>query len=146
MGSTSDNLAFRSDLISVRRKHTRYGEQRFASDIVTAMTKLDLFRESEAERIAAMQTTDVDDVHAESLLLRAYERGIIPAPALPNAIREWRDPSHEEFTPRTYFSLMNAVTTALGEKARKNPERYAVTTVRLNALFTEEGRFALSVN
>jgi hypothetical protein len=141
-----DNLAFRSDLISVRRKHTRYGEQRFALDIAAAMTSLDLFRESEAERIEAMQTTEVDDTRAESLILRAFERGIITAPTLPGAIREWRKPSHEEFQPRTYFSLMNAVTTALGEKARKNPSGYAVTTVRLNALFTEDGRFAPSVN
>ena len=141
-----DNLAFRSDLISVRRKHTRNGEQRFAEDLLGAMADLDLFRKSEARRIDLMQSAEIDDRSADSLLLRAFERGIVNTSELHPVIREWRQPSYEAFRPRTYWSLLNSFTTSLGDKAGKNPGKYAVTTMRLNSLFMEEGRFAPSAN
>ncbi|MBX9623644.1 MAG: DUF945 domain-containing protein [Gemmataceae bacterium] len=128
-----DNLAFNAELL-FRRRHTRFGEQRFAADIAAAMPKLGQFRELEARRIEAMGRTEVSDVAAESLVLRAFERGIVPAPLLLDVIRAWRDPAHDEFRPRTLWSWVNAVTTALAPKAKANPQAYAVTTMRLNAL------------
>ncbi|MBX9584729.1 MAG: DUF945 domain-containing protein [Gemmataceae bacterium] len=128
-----DNLAFTSELI-VRRKHTRFGEQRFAADIAAAMPKLAQFRELEAKRIEAMARTAVSDVAADSLILRAFERGVVTSHQLPLVIRAWRIPEHDEFKPRTLWSLFNAFTTALGPKARSNPQQYAVTTMRLSAL------------
>jgi hypothetical protein len=128
-----ENLAFSAELL-VRRKHTRHGEQRFAADIAAAMPKLGQFRELEAKRIEGMARTEVTDTLAESIILRAFEKGVVPAPLLPAVIREWREPKFDDFKPRTLWSLFNAFTSALTPKAKANPQSYSLTTMRLNAL------------
>ncbi len=130
-----DNLAFRSELM-VKRKHTRFGEQRFTAAIAGAVTSLSDFREVEASRIKRMTYQDLTDDQADALILRAFEKGIVTAPFLPRVIREWRNPSFEEFEPRTAWSLLNAFTTVLGERAAKQPQAYTVQTMRLNSLLS----------
>jgi len=130
-----DNLAFRAELL-VRKKHTRYGEMRFAAAIGEAVVKLTQFKEDEAARVQLMQATRIEDARADSLMLRAFEKGIIPTPALPRVIREWREPTFEDFRARTLWSLFNAFTTALGERAKVNPHAYAAQTMRLAAHLT----------
>jgi hypothetical protein len=127
-----DNLAFRAELL-VRKKHTRYGEQRFAQAIAEAVTRLSDFREAEGTRIKAMQQREVTAPVADSLILRAFEKGIVTAPLLPRVIKEWREPAFDEFRERTYWSLFNSFTAVLGERARTNPHGFAVTTMRLSA-------------
>jgi hypothetical protein len=128
-----ENLAFSAELL-VRRKHTRFGERHFTHDIAHAMPKLSSFRDVEAKRIEVMTTTELTDVEAESLLLRAYDKGIIPVQLLSRAIKEWRHPSYDDFKPRTAWSLFNACTTVLAEKAKVNPMAHSLTTMRLTSL------------
>ena len=126
-----DNLAFRSELL-VKRKHTLHGTQRFASDIAQAVARLADFRRVEAGRIQVMQHRELSPELANSLILTAYEKGIVSAPYLPRVIKEWRHPSFAEFRARTLFNLFQAFTTALADKARKMPSEFAVQTMRLN--------------
>jgi hypothetical protein len=130
-----DNLAFRSELL-VKRKHTRFGEQRFNTAIASAVTSLDQFKAEEARRIDWMKATELLPEQADALILRAFERGIIGAHQLMPLIKEWREPSFEEFRPRTAWSLFNAMTTVLRPRAEKHPHEFAVQTIRLNALLT----------
>lgn len=130
-----DNLAFRSELL-VRKKHTRYGEMRFAAAIGEAVVRLNQFKADEAARVEVMQATNVSNEAADSLMLRAFEKGVVSAPMLPAVIREWREPSYEDFRPRTLWSLFNAFTSALAERAQSNPHSYAVQTMRLSAHLT----------
>lgn len=130
-----DNLAFRAELL-VRKKHTRYGEMRFATAIGEAVVRLDQFKADESARVQLMQATEVPNEAADSLILRAFEKGIVSTPALPRVIREWREPQFADFRPRTLWSLFNAFTTALGERATTNPHSYAVQTMRLSAHLT----------
>ena len=126
-----DNLAFSAELM-VKRKHTRFGEQRFGNDIATAVQKLHQFKVDEARRILLMRATDVTDVEADSLILRAFEKGIITTPYIPKVLDEWRVPRHGEFEERTYWSLFSAFTSAMADRAKQNPHAYAVTTMRLS--------------
>lgn len=128
-----DNLAFSAELL-VKRKHTRFGEQRFAGDIAAAMPRLNTFQMEEAERITRMQSTPLTDEKADSLILRAFERGIITTHELPQTIREWRKPEHDAFRDRNHWSLLNAFTAALADKATKNAHRHALLTMRLTNL------------
>jgi hypothetical protein len=130
-----DNLAFRAELL-VRKKHTRFGEMRFAAAIGEAVVKLAQFKDDEAARVRLMQTAEVPDDRADSLILRAFEKGIVPTPALPRVIHEWREPQFEDFRPRTLWSLFNAFTTVLGERAKTNAHAYAAQTMRLSAHLT----------
>jgi len=127
-----DNLAFRSELL-VKRKHTRYGEQRFAEAITGAVSQLGQFCDEEVTRVRRMIVADLSDVVAESLILRAFEKGIVTTPYLPQVVREWRQPSFDEFEDRTYWSLFNAFTTVMAERAKSNPQAYAIQTIRLYA-------------
>jgi hypothetical protein len=128
-----DNLAFRSDLL-VRKKHTLNGERNFVRSIASAVTSLTSFRDQEADRIRRFMNQELSAELADALILRAYERGIVGAHQLPKVIREWRNPAFEEFAPRTVWSLFNAFTTALRERAVQQPHSFAVETMRLNAL------------
>src|SRR5437773_962183 len=71
-----DNLAFRSELL-VNRKHTRFGQARFAEAICQAVQSLSAFRETETARIRRLQHTELYPEQADSLILRAYERKLI---------------------------------------------------------------------
>lgn len=129
-----DNLAFSSDRV-ISRKHTAYGVNRYQEAICRVVAELGDYREFESQRIRRMQRTDLSDEQAESILLRAFEVGIIGPSALPQAIQQWRDPSFAEFTDgKTAWRLYNALTFALGKRAKTNPQAHAHATIRLGGL------------
>ena len=129
-----DNLAFRSELL-VKRKHTRFGEMRFSEAIAQAVQTLGQFKEQESARIKRLQVREIDDIEAESYMLRAFERGVVSHRLLPNVIREWRQPSYEDFAElKNAWRLFNAFTTALMPRAKSNPQHHAALTMKLGAL------------
>lgn len=131
-----DNLAFRSELL-VTRKHTMHGRVRFQEGIAQAVQSLGQFRQAESHRIDQMRSHELTDMQADSLLLQAYERGIISLRTLPQVIHDWRQPSHPEFASRTSWSLLNAFTAVLKHRSVSSPQHFALQTIRLNALFTQ---------
>ncbi len=72
-------------------------------------------------------------------------KGIVTAPLLPRVIKEWREPTFDDFRDRTYWSLFNAFTAVLGDRAKTNPHQFAVTTMRLSAHLDPTAREALHV-
>ncbi len=130
-----DNLAFRAELL-VSRKHTANGRERFREAIGRAVGELEAFRAVEASRVQRMRATQLADVEAESLILRAYERRIVSHRLLPDVLRGWREPGHDDFRARTTWSLYNAFTGALADRARSNPQQHAALTMRLASLLT----------
>lgn len=133
-----DNLAFSSDRV-ISRKHTSHGVSRYQEAICRVVSELGEYREYESQRIRQMQRTELSDEQAESILLRAFEVGIIGPSALPKAIQQWRDPSFSEFDgAKTAWRLYNALTYALGKRARTNPQAHAHATIRLGSLVLPE--------
>ena len=128
-----DNLAFRADLL-VKRKHTVNGARNFQAAIAQAVISLGEFKEMEAVRVKNMQERELSPDRADSLILRSYEKGIISALQLPLVLKEWREPSFEDFQPRTAWSLCNAFTSVLRARATSQPSRYAVQTIRLSSM------------
>ncbi|MDP1796859.1 MAG: hypothetical protein Q8K78_05235, partial [Planctomycetaceae bacterium] len=99
-----------------------------------AVQSLDQFREAEADRIEQMREFPLSDVKADSLILRAYEQGIVSLRALPPVIQAWRRPTHTEFEGRNLWSLLNAFTGALKSRSVSNPQQFALQTIRLHTL------------
>ncbi len=126
-----DNLAFSSEIV-VARKHTRFGQARFQEAMCRAVGSLHQYREAEAARITRMQHKSLTADAADALLLRAYEQQIVTSPLLPRVIHEWRQPSFEDFQPRTLWSLFNSFTTVLAERQKTNPQQFAALTIRLH--------------
>jgi GDP-D-mannose dehydratase len=131
-----DNLALRAELL-VRRKHSVHGLTRFTEAIAGAVTGLKQFQVTETKRIARMQEIEIDDAKAESVMLRAYAAKVVSHLSLPSVLKHWRDPKHDEFKPRNVFSLLNAFTSAMGPRAKTNPQVYAASTMRLFGLLDQ---------
>lgn len=107
-----DNLAFSSQIV-ISRKHTsrilgdldrlvaqvvgRFGEARIAQD----------------RRIEAYKGTDVSDTQVHDFLVRSADAKVIAYQTLPKVLDEYRKPRHEEFAPRTAWSLFNSYTEIL---------------------------------
>lgn len=128
-----DNLAFSSERV-IARKHTTHGVDRYAEAICKQVAGLSDYREHEAWRIEQMRGATLTDEQAESLLLRAFERGILSVRTLPVALREWRTPTFADFLDRNAWSLFNAITAALGTRALSSPQAHATATIRLGGL------------
>jgi hypothetical protein len=133
-----DNLALRSDLMApVRRKHTRFGLDRFREALSLAVADLDQFRLAEGARIKRFAETTISDVQADSVLLRCHLQGILSPRLLPKAHEAWVQPAHEEFRPRTLWSLENALTTTLAPVQRSNPQRFTDLSMSVQHLLSE---------
>lgn len=131
-----DNLAFTSEII-VSKKHTRFGQERYLEGLARAVASLGEYKRSAADWIARMQQHALTEEAANSLLLQAYERHIVGLRLLPRVINEWRQPSREEYRPRTAYSLFNCFTDVLGrERLSRFPAESALATMRLSKLLT----------
>ena len=127
-----DNLAFSAE-IYVARKHTRFGERRFHEGIATAVGSLQQYQQVEAHRIIDYRTRNVDETEAAACLLHGFEQGILTTRTLSHAIEEWRQPTLDEFQPRTAWSLFNAFTNALKDR-QSNPAQFAALTMKVYRL------------
>lgn len=136
---TCDNLAMSAELM-VHRKHTLNGVTRFRDDIAQAVNRLQGYQDQEARRIERMRETVVPDEAAESYVLRAFERGLVPSRLLPRVIQELRHPSFEDFRAPTLWNLLQHFTTVLGETRQGDPQKYALRTMRLTALLSQDPR------
>lgn len=126
-----DNLAFSGEIL-VSKRHTKNGQEKWGNAIRDAAGRLDAFRQSEAARIGHMRGVDIHDDHAYAYILRCWEKKIISHRELPDALNGWKNPAHDEFRPRTLWSLYNAITAAMAGKTE--PATHAGRTIRLAAL------------
>jgi hypothetical protein len=95
---------------TVRHKHT------ISLDLQDALRRA-LLRFVEEEGGLALWTDDLmavplDERQAGHLLLEGARRGVVPWTMVKDVDEQWREPKHEEFSPRTAWSLYNAFTEA----------------------------------
>jgi hypothetical protein len=136
-----DNLAFRSELL-VRKKHTANGMKVFGTAIATAVASLASFKEAEELRIQRMAEMKLNPADASHVILTAFRRGIISSLQLPLVCKAWEEPPHEDFQPRTAWSLFNAFTEVLRPRAISAPQQFCASTIRLNGLMLPEAKDA----
>jgi hypothetical protein len=130
------NLAFTSQFV-IARKHTTFGIDRYQEAICKAVRTLPDYQQRESDRINWMVSKHITDQEAESTLLRLFEKGILSARTLPQAISEWRNPSYSEFGVKNVWRLFNATTHALGRRILSNPQAHALATIRLGHLLLQ---------
>lgn len=127
-----DNLAFNSE-IYVNKRHTRFGKDRFDEGISKSIVALSQFRTIEARRIEHYQSCELTETQAAAALLHGFENGLLSSRLLPVAISEWRESKHEEFHPRTAWSLFNSMTEAY-KLTNSNPQKFAALTMKAYGL------------
>jgi hypothetical protein len=118
-----DNLAFSGE-VKLSRKHTTYIWRDLPGLVERAVGRLADLRNLQAKRIAAYKAaalTDERTVH--DLVVRAVYARALPATQVVDVVNEWREPRHEDFRPRTAWSLFNSFTEVLKGSLTLLPSR-----------------------
>lgn len=132
------NLAFSGE-VQAHRKHTVNVFRDLPDLIYTMLSKVSSMRTRIDGEIAVMKGRDITSPTAHHLMVEAIRSNVLPASRLPKVIEAWEEPAHEEFSPRTAWSLFNAFT----EVAKTSPPRAQMEgSLRLSSLFRRELQLA----
>jgi len=133
-----DNLAFSGE-VAMTRKHTANVFRDLPDLIYRMLSQVTVLKTRTDEEIVGMKVLPMPPERAHHVMVAAIRAGISPASRLPKIIQAWDEPKHEEFVPRTAWSLFNAFTEVL----KSGPPRQQMEgSLRLTSLFRKE----LSVN
>jgi hypothetical protein len=129
-----DNLAFFGE-VTTHRKHTANVFRDLPDLIYRMLSQVSAFKERTESGIAAMKVRELPPAHAHHLMIETIKANVLPASRLPKVIEAWEEPRHEEFAPRTAWSLFNAFT----EVQKGAPPRAQMEgSLRLSSLFRRE--------
>lgn len=129
-----DNLAFSGE-VTMHRKHTVNVFRDLPDLIYRMLSQVAALRGRTDGEIAAMKARDLQPVAAHHLMIQAVKSGVLSASRLPLVIEAWEEPRHEQFVPRTAWSLFNAFT----EIQKSAPPRAQMEgSLRLSSLFRRE--------
>lgn len=127
-----DNLAFSGE-VTLSRKHTR-GVWEDLPELTAGLLGeiVGPYAEDQRDQIDAMKQSELDAAAVDHLILNAFRSKVLPAGDIPDVIHQWDRPRHEEFAPRTAWSLFNAFTEVL----KMSPAHLQFDrTLRLSRLF-----------
>jgi hypothetical protein len=129
-----DNLAFSGE-VQAARKHTRNVFRDLPDLIYRMLTNVSSMKSRIAEEVEAMRYRPVTEPEAHHLMVEGMKGGVVAASQLPKVLDAWEKPRHEEFAPRTAWSLYNAFTEVLrGQSPRAQMEG----SLRLSSLFRRQ--------
>lgn len=104
-----DNLSFSGE-VKLARKHTRFIERDLNHLVGRAVGLLGDHRKHQDLRIAAYKQQEIDNKTAHDFIVQAIDARVIGPTKVPQVLADWRKPAHEEYAPRTAWSLFNAFT------------------------------------
>jgi hypothetical protein len=107
-----DNLALHGEVLKIR-KHTTNIMADLEMMIITGVLRAKTNFSSVVDDAEIMKQVDVGDDGAFRALGHLFGHKVLSPRQMPVALKEWHQPSHVEFEPRTLWSLYNAVTEAL---------------------------------
>jgi hypothetical protein len=127
------NGSFFGDEIALSRKHTSRLFEDLDERIEAGFSRI--FEEWDRHdlRVMSYREHELDDKEAHDLVIRSVDAEAIPPSAIPRVLQEYRTPWHEEFVPRTAWSLFNGFTEILKSK----PHLLADRTRTLHGVFDE---------
>jgi Domain of unknown function (DUF932) len=128
-----DNLCFRGDSIVLRQKHT-YGYN-LMDQVAAGVARWQQHVHILVNEIEAFRSRGLTVNEAKALILDAFvQKEIMPMRFITNVVKEWEEPRHPEFEPRTMWSLHNAFTEV--QKQQPVSTRFQ-SSQDLGKLFTE---------
>lgn len=126
-----DNLAFSGE-VGMHRKHTANVFRDLPDLIYRMLARVGAMQERQDAEIAAWKARELVPEAADHLVVEAIRQNALPASHLPRVIAAWEHPQHDEFHPRTAWSLFNAFSEVA--KAR-SPRAQVADSLRLSSLF-----------
>src|SRR5712691_9787920 len=103
-----DNLAFRGDLIALKRKHT--SGLNLKQELTLSVIRFQEHFDRLTGEIADLKRQALPDVEAKALMHDVFAKGLMPVRLLPEVSKAYFEPSLLVFRPRTAWSLHNAFT------------------------------------
>jgi hypothetical protein len=107
-----DNLAFSGE-VTFARKHTRFAMMDMPRLVNDALGRLGTLKRSQEMRIEGYKGAELTDDQAYATIVRATMAKVIPNARIRDVVEQWHEPAHEEFAPRTGWSLFNGFTEIL---------------------------------
>jgi hypothetical protein len=107
-----DNLAFSGE-VTFARKHTRHAMMDLPRLVNDALGRLGTLKRSQEIRIEGYKAAELNDDQAYATIVRATMAKVIPNARIRDVVEQWHEPVHEEFMPRTGWSLFNGFTEIL---------------------------------
>lgn len=124
-----DNLAFSAE-VQVARFHSKFILRDLPGLVSKGVALLHDKRGYQDRRIAAYKEFPISDAHAHDIVIRALRARVINVQRVDDVVEQWYEPNHDEFKPRTAWSLFNGFTEALkGSGADLQPR-----TIKLHGL------------
>jgi len=117
-----DNLSFSGE-IKIARKHTRFILRDLPFLTERAIGRLMERWHHQDERIGAYKGRNLSDSSAHDLIIRSTDVRACTPRQIPAILREWRNPRHEAFQPRTLWTLFNSFTEVLKGNLNELPKR-----------------------
>ena len=110
-----DNLSFHGSNITFERKHTANLMRDLSWIITETVAKLPILFAAQSKTFEAYRHTALTDKEAHDVVIRCYDGGALNVTDIPKALREWREPQHQEMAEggKTAWRLFNAVTEAI---------------------------------
>jgi hypothetical protein len=106
--------------------------------IYRMLSQVSSMKEGIAREIESMKSEVLGPHSAHHLMVEAIRSNVLPASRLPKVIQAWEEPRHEEFKPRTAWSLFNAFTEV---QKGSGPRAQMEGSLRLSMLFRRELHF-----
>ena len=114
-----DNLAFLADTV-IKRKHTANLKRDLPGIIGEIIEPLADQRDRQHRSFERYRGTMLTDERADHAVMNMYRNGIINVQRIPEVLREWEEPSFEDFNERNAWRLFNAATFALTGRVVEN--------------------------
>ena len=134
-----DNMCFSGQVV-VKRKHTTNILRDLPPMMIDAISGLGEAAEGMRNKYSFYEKSKITDAEANNILVEAAVEKVIAYSAIQPIHKEWMEPSHEEFRPRTAWSLHNAFTEIFRQKQEKrmdegsNPFSIPSQSLKLNLL------------
>jgi hypothetical protein len=103
-----DNLAFSGETIVLRQRHN--WSFHLSYQLTGAVGRWQQKSEALVTSINDLKSRQLSDTEAKAHICDVFAQGIMPARFLRDVVAEYQNPKHEEFAPRTAWSLNNAFT------------------------------------
>jgi hypothetical protein len=105
-----DNMAFSGDTIMMKRKHT--SGLNLMDELFSAMDKYERHYDKLRTEVNSLKGYDMTEVAAKVMMHDIFAKQIMPVRLFPEVSNEYftETQRHEDFAPRTAWSLLNAFT------------------------------------
>lgn len=107
-----DNLAFSGDFVAVAKKHSKNLD--VVETLALGIDRIQRKFQAQVNAIDVWKNHALPDIRAKEIIYDAFMGGLdAPKHLMKDVHRHYFEPEHEEFKPRTLWSLQNGFTSAL---------------------------------